>query len=304
VVARWQKRTKVPIVYMNHTSASCQDFDVCLALFRKLQKDPSFAQVTRRRRCINLVGFPEGPALQEIVALLRETGIEVNARVMPSLSIEAVRRYLSAEAQVLYPNGAYAKTYQEFFEHLPIKTLRPEAPYGWEGTKAWVAEVARELGLNRGAQPALAKAARASAADWDATRRRVRGRGVAFVVDGFHMRRLTDPAQTWGVPLLRFLREMGLGVEILCFGEAKKGGAGLRFFQTPEALDGLLREGRFDAVYSEYTYDSRLLRAGKAQFSLDCFEMGLVGAVRSLARLDGICRWPFARRYARFMGED
>ena len=304
VVARWQKRTKIPIVYMNHTSASCQDFDVCLALFRKLQKDPSFAKVASRRRCVNLVGFPEGPALQELVALLRETGIEVNARVMPSLSLETVRRYLSAEAQVLYPNGAYAKTYREFFEHLPIKSLRLAAPYGWEGTKAWVAGVAGKLGLKRGAQPALAKAAKALAAGWDAARRQVRGRSLAFVVDGFHMRRLTDPAQTWGVPLLRLLREMGFGVEILCFGEARKGGPRLSFFHTPEELDRLLREGRFDAVYSEYTYDSRLGRAGKAQFSLDCFEMGLAGAVRSLARLGGICRWPFARRYARFMGED
>ena len=107
------------------------------------------------------------------------------------------------------------------------------------------------------------------------------------------------------MPLLRVLREMGLGVEILCHGEAKKKDApGLRFFRTPDELDRLLRDGRFEAVYSEYTYDNRLARAGKSQFSLDCFEMGLAGAVRSLRRLGGICRWPFSRRYARFMGED
>jgi len=304
VVARWQKRTKVPIVYMNHTEASCQDFDVCLALFRKLQKDPAFAKVARRRGCVNLVGFPEGAALKELVGLLREAGIEVNARVMPSLSIDAVRRYLAAEAQVLYPNGAYAKTYQEFFEHLPIKTLRLDAPYGWDGTKAWVQGVAAALGRKRGVKPALAQAAKDLAPGWDAARGQARGRSVAFVVDGYHMRRLSEPAQTWGVPLLRLLREMGLGVEVLCFGEAKKGAPGLSFFQTPEQLEALLAKGAFAAVYSEYTYDSRLARAGKAQFSLDCFEMGLAGAARSLARLSGICRWPFARRYARYMGED
>jgi nitrogenase iron protein len=304
VVARWQKRTKVPIVYMNHTSGSCEDFDVCLALFRRMQKDPSFAKARRRPGTVNLVGFPDGPALDELAALLRETGVEVNVRVMPSLNIDAARGYLSAEAQVLYPNGAYAKTYKDFFEHLPIKTLRPDAPYGWEGTKAWVARVAGELGRKRGVGPALARAARDLSLGWEAARRQVRGRGVAFVVDGFRMRRLTDPTQTWGVPLLRVLREMGLGVEILCYGEAKKEAPGLRFFKTPEELARLLRSGRFDAVYSEYTYDNRLARAGKSQFSLDCFEMGLAGAVRSLTRLGGICRWPFARRYARFMGED
>jgi hypothetical protein len=300
VVARWQKRTKVPIVYMNHTSGACEDFDVCLALFRKLQKDPSFAKVRRRPRTVNLVGFPEGPAVKELVALLREAGVEVRSRVMPHLSIDTARGYLEAEAQVLYPNGAYAKTYKEFFEHLPIKTLKLDAPYGWEGTLGWARAVARGLG-RRG----RVRAPKELAKEWAGARREVRGRGVAFVVDGFHMRRLTDPRQTWGVPLLRILREMGLGVDILCCGEAKKKApSGLRFFQTPEELEKLLREGRFDAVYSEYTYDNRLARAGKAQFSLDCFEMGLAGAVRSLRRLGGICRWPFARRYARFMGED
>jgi hypothetical protein len=302
VVARWQKRTRVPIIHMDHTSAGGQDLDGGLALFRRIQEAPAFAKAKRRRRCVNLVGFPEGAALQELVALLGETGVEVNARVMPSLSLDTARRYLSAEAQVFYPNGAYAKTYEDFFEHLPIKTLRPEAPYGWKGTKAWVESVAGALGVERAVKPALDKAAKASAADWDAARRQVRGRGVAFVVDGFHLRRLTDPAQTWGVPMLRLLREMGFGVEIICFGVAKKSAPGLRFFQTPEELDSLLREGRFDAVYSEYTYDCRLARAGKASFSLDCFEMGLAGAVRSLARLGGVCRWPFARRYARYMG--
>ncbi|MDD5630254.1 MAG: nitrogenase component 1, partial [Elusimicrobia bacterium] len=300
VVARWQKRTKLPIVYLNHTT--CKDFDVCLALFRRLQEDPAFAKVKRRSRCVNLVGFPEGPALREVSALLREAGVEINARVMPSLSLAAVQTYLAAEAQVLYPNGAYAKTYQEFFAHLPIKTLRLEAPYGWEGTKAWLRAVTGALGLQRAAQPALAKAAQGLAAGWDEARRRARGRSVAFVVDGFHMRRLSDPAQTWGVPLLRLLREMGFGVEVLCYGEARRAAPGLSFFSKPEELERLLREGAFQAVYSEYTYDSRLAQAGKAQFSLDCFEMGLAGAVRGLRRLDGICRWPLPRRYARFMG--
>ena len=305
VVARWQKRTKVPIVYMNHTSGSCEDFDVCLALFRNLQKDPSFAKVRRRPGTVNLVGFPNGPALQELAALLREAGVEVHSRVMPHLNIDAARGYLAAEAQVLYPNGAYVKTYKEFFEHLPIKTLKLDAPYGWEGTLGWARDVARGLGRRGRVGPALARASKDLARDWESARREARGRGVAFVVDGFHMRRLTDPQQTWGVPLLRVLREMGLGVEILCHGEAKKKDApGLRFFRTPEELEKLLREGRFEAVYSEYTYDNRLARAGKAGFSLDCFEMGLAGAVRSLRRLSGICRWPFSRRYARYMGED
>jgi nitrogenase iron protein NifH len=304
VVARWQKRTKVPIVYMNHTSASCKDFDVCLALFKRMQKDPAFARVAKRRGAVNLVGFPEGIALRELTGLLDDLGIEVNAQVMPSLSLDAVRRYLSAGVQVLYPNGAYEQTYRDFFVPMPIKTLRLDAPYGWEATRSWLEAVAREFGRQRAARAVFQKAVRPLSADWEGGRREASGRSLAFVVDAFHTSRLTDAKQAWGIPLLRSLREMGFGVEVLCYGQAGTKSASLRLFRTEAELAALLRDGRFSAVYSEYAYDSRLARAGKAQFSLDCFDMGLAGAVRSLGRLNGLCRWPFQRRYARYMGRD
>jgi hypothetical protein len=64
-------------------------------------------------------------------------------------------------------------------------------------------------------------------------------------------------------------------------------------------LRKLLVEGAFDAVYSEYFYDSRLTRSGKAEFSLLDLEMGVEGCLRSLQRLGNICHWPFYERYGR-----
>jgi hypothetical protein len=125
---------------------------------------------------------------------------------------------------------------------------------------------------------------------------------LAFVVDANHVSRLADPALTWAIPVLKLLREMGFGVEVLCYGQAQKQAARFTSFSTPEELASLLSEGSFQAVYSEYAYDSRLARAGKAQFSLEEFEMGLGGAARTVQKLTGLCRWPFQRRYAKYMG--
>ncbi|MDD5304843.1 MAG: nitrogenase component 1, partial [Elusimicrobia bacterium] len=302
VVKRWQARTKIPIVYMNHAESSCQELDVCLLLFKKMQQDPSFAKIGRRKNSVNLVGFPSGPALKELVRLLQDIGVSVNATVMPALSLAVARRYLAAEVQILYPNAAYAETYKEFFEPMPIRTLKPDAPYGFEGTKKWLEAVAAELGLKSKARPVYAKAVKALTADWEAGRRETAGQGLGFVVDANHVGRLADPSQTWAIPVLRFLREMGFGVEILCYGQAQKQAAHFSSFHTPAELAALLRDGPFQAVYSEYAYDSRLARAGKAQFSLEDFEMGLGGAVRTVQKLSGICRWPFQRRYSKYMG--
>lgn len=302
VVKRWQARTKVPIVYMNHAESSCQELDVCLLLFKKLQENPSFAKIARSKRAVNLVGFPSGPGLKELVGLLETIGVQVNACVMPAMSLDVARRYLAAEVQILYPNAAYAATYKEFFEPMPIRTLKPDAPYGFEGTRKWLESVAGEFGLKSKVRSAYARATKPLSADWENGRRETAGQSLAFVVDANHVARLADPSLTWAIPVLRFLREMGFGVEILCYGQGQKQAAHFTSFNTPAELDALLRDGRFQAVYSEYAYDSRLSRAGKAQFSLEGFEMGLAGAVRTLQSLSGICRWPFQRRYARYMG--
>ncbi len=304
VVKRWQSRTKVPIVFMNHAESSCQELDVCLVLFKKMQQDPSFAKIERRKRSVNLVGFPSGPALKELMRLLQEIGVSVNATVMPSLSLAVARRYLAAEVQILYPNAAYAATYKEFFEPMPIRTLKPDAPYGFEGTKRWLECVAAEFGLKSKVRSIYAKAVKPLIADWEAGLRETAGQGVGFVVDAYHVGRLADPSLTWAIPVLRFLREMGFGVEILCYGQAQKQAAHFASFSTPAELAALLKDERFQAVYSEYAYDTRLARAGKAQFSLEDFEMGLGGALRTMQKLSGICRWPFQRRYAQYMGAE
>jgi hypothetical protein len=136
---------------------------------------------------------------------------------------------------------------------------------------------------------------------WNEARGKATGRVLAFVVDAPHVRRLTDPSQLWGVPILPLLREMGFAVEVICHGQVQKSRTGLSFFRTPDELGTLLREGRFDAVYSEYDHDLRLSRAGKSQFALDCFEMGIAGGRRTLQRLNEICSWPFYRRYGNYL---
>ena len=94
---------------------------------------------------------------------------------------------------------------------------------------------------------------------------------------------------------------MGFRVEVLCYGKARRQAPGLAFFATKEELGKLLRKGRFEAVYSEYAFDARLARAGKARFGLEDFELGLAGSLRTAAALNGVCRWPFYRKYANYL---
>jgi hypothetical protein len=68
-------------------------------------------------------------------------------------------------------------------------------------------------------------------------------------------------------------------------------------FRTEAELAEALRGGDAEAVYSEYTFDHRLTRRGKAAFSVADFAPGPSGAVDTLRRLVRRCGLPFYRAY-------
>jgi hypothetical protein len=284
---RFRKKLRVPVLYAN--PATNLFADLAREFLGRLRRRPA-AQRRRRPHSANLVGFPAGPALDEIVLLLQDAGVDVNARVFPALRPADARRYLDAVAQILYPNADYEETYRTVFETMPLETARPEAPFGWDGTRHWLDVVAGLFGLRRGARAAFRRAAAPLQRAWDEGRAAASGRRLAFVVDRGTLGHLTDPSRMWGVPIVRCLQEMGFGVDVLFHDTTGRAPTSFRRFGTPEELSRLLREGSFAAVYSEYSVDERLARAGKAQFSLSAFEPGLQNAVRTLERLNNLCR--------------
>ena len=299
VARRLGQRLHRPVYYSNPSGNQYLD------LAREFLAPAGRTGTTRVRtlpHAINLVGFPEGPALDELTALLAAAGVAVQARVLPAFDPQLARRYLAAGAQVLFPNADLEETYREVFEPLPIRTLRPEAPYGWTGTRRWLEAVAGACGIDRRrVRDALARTTAPLRPAWNAGRAAAAARRLAFVVDLAEATRLSEPSQTWGVPLVPLLHELGFGIDVLCFDDRGRAPASFRRFRTPAELERLLRDGPFDAVYSEFAADDRLARAGKARFALSFFEPGLHGAVRTLQRLVELCRWPFWRRYAPYL---
>jgi nitrogenase iron protein len=298
VARRFRRRLRVPVLYANPATNRYED--LAGDFLRRLRRRPP-VRGARRPHAVNLVGFPDGPALAELALLLLAAGVRVQVCALPTLRLADAARYLDAGAQVLYPNADYAGTYADVFEPLPLPTIRPEAPYGWEGTRRWLVEVARLFGLERRARAAFRRAAEALRPARDKARAESHGRRLAFVIDRTTLDHLADPSRLWGVPAIRVLQELGFGVDVLFHDVAGRAPSSFRAFRTAEELARLLREGAFSAVYSEYFFDDRPARAGKAQFSLSAFELGLAGAVRTAERLNDICRWPFWRRYADFV---
>jgi hypothetical protein len=180
-------------------------------------------------------------------------------------------------------------------------------------TEAWLDCIASALGQTQlGASPSATQAR-----EWNALRERAARHVLGVVVRDREIFYLTTPSRNWGVPLVRLLEEMGFGLEILVGvsdrATANKAARDIRdMFAHPTrhavlAFDGLrllqhrLSESRSSAIFSYHFFDWRITSAGKAIFSLQQFEVGRSGAIRSLKRLLRVCETSFYRRYSRFL---
>lgn len=287
----------IPLIFSD--CASGRDADVGRLLFDRIRAEPGFGRGRKSPGSVNLVGFPEGPALGELAALLERSGVAVNACALPALTPEQARLLPAAEAQIFMPDAAHEPLYREVFGSWGAPGHAFEPPYGVEGTRRWLMSVAGLFGREAAAEKAFASELAPWARRWDALRARAAGLKLAFVVDRAELPRLKDPRRMRGVPVLALLREMGVRAEVLLHRGAPRGP--VKGFKTEAELGRLLRAGGYDAVYTEYPFDERPVRAGAAAFTLAPFEPGVRGAAASLERLLALGRWGFYRRYAPYL---
>ncbi len=317
VIRRHRGRGAVPILSMNTDLSSPEaTFSNILAQAKQAAPRARRAKAGDVGAGINLVGFPPTGCRREIQDALRDLGIRVNTWLLPEVGLRGLAEYRRGDFSVVYPAQFWIETARGILAPLgpPCEVL--PAPFGREGSLRWFERVVALARSRRDPRTVLDRPEQRR--EYAALTREARGHVLGFVVSHDEIFRLTDPSRSYGVPLLPVLEEMGFGLEILVFGPHEASGQvkkalsvawgafrdlEVASFDDPVALSERLRQSRCAAVYSEVFFDHRLTSAGKSQFHLGMIEPGLSGALRTLRRLLALCRWPFYRRYARYLGK-
>jgi len=191
-----------------------------------------------------------------------------------------------------------------------ITWVVPPAPYGFEGSKAWLKAILKALGRRL---PAAALPSREQAARLRSLRALARKYRIGLSAPAEEIGSITGERLAEG---LGIAAEAGFGFELLVYLEGEDGrkaalgdaarlgralktrGLRTRFFSTPAELQRLLsRRGGPDLVYSDLRRDPRVLAAGRNPFSSLLFEPGYEGALESARRLLELCEWKFSARY-------
>lgn len=326
VVERFQRRHGLAVVIETNEEADLKAFGHCL---RQAALSPDFLKAASGGMRVNLIGFPEGLARGELARLLGEMGIGVSECLLPGWSLRALRNLGAATLQVFYPHAEYSGIYRTLLDTIKLPSLFAPSPYGMEGTRRWLEGVRLDGVGDRRSKERLEGLCLKYGPRWMELQKEARNYRLGFVLDGQTIPFLADPSLAGGVPLLPVLAEMGFGIDLLVASPRREdarrrieetirvllrqspppGEGDSRFeeirahwFERPEDLWRLLKDGDFRAVYSDFLRDRRLVRGGKAQFTLSFFEMGFAGAIRTAERLLALCRLPFPALCARYRG--
>ena len=323
-VEAFGKRTHIPIVHMDN--AMDQERDFFVGVFRRFTETADYrASVAARAepgldRRVNVLGFPPDRTWDELHAGLTALGVTVNATLLPSFDVDAIKAFPRASLNVLRDHRNYDLIYKtvvvEAEAELGVPSITPAAPYGMKHTRAWYDAIAEALALPAGWRDTVAALEAAARPRFEALRAQAAGRRVAFVVDEWRVKRMAEARYSAGIPMIDVLREAGFGIELLAWcDQCEPRGprrhrpwdpnvertTRVRYFHDPDELDALLRADDFQAVYSDIYFDYRIANAGKSQFSMAIFEAGFEGAVRTLERLLGVCELPFYQKYQRYL---
>jgi hypothetical protein len=317
IVDEYREKVSYPVLYLTVTPQSMNDVLVDLLVTRRKRAEETAPPPDPST--INLVGYAEGRALRELRELLGRFDVTVNRTLLPALETEILDHLPRGALNVFCPNSLWAHLYEQVDKDSRIPKIAPPAPYGIEGTWAWVAAVLTALG--RDPEPHRATWQRyldEHAAAIEAARARATGQRLGIVVRGEEVHYLLDPAQTWGIPIAALVGELGFGLDIFVGGRNRRSAErlarqleplaeaarerSLLVFDSFDAMRRLLRDSPCRAILTNHSYDWRVSEAGKARFSLQHFELGVPGALRTAGRLSDVCETPFFHRYRRYLG--
>lgn len=313
-----KKRHGMPVLYFRGgENRALQDFYTeVLVDVRRGTPHPANAP----KSLVNLVGY-SGHATVDLLDGLKDIGVTVNGILLPQVTVQPVVDFEKAGLNVFLPNLDYENFYEQLRDGTGIEQhIAPDAPYGFPGTTRWYRAVAEPAGLAGRVDAMVAARTAPLRARFDALVAKANAYSLTIAARDYEVQHLTESKYTYGVPVLETLAEMGFGVELLIMKtdpkmtawaeervrEALRPGwrTEVRWFESFDELMGRLLESPSRAVFSNLFFDWRATSTGKSTFSLQHFEAGFEGAVRTLERLIAVCETPFYRRYAKYLKRD
>jgi hypothetical protein len=191
-----------------------------------------------------------------------------------------------------------------------MKTVVSVPPYGIRGTREWLSRAATAAGMDKSMKRVWRRYYGRFLRRFGKVRKMAAKTRLGFVISPEEYGIISDPAQMAGIPVLDMLDEFGFGTDLFVYkgkaasdptlspGIKEHPRTRIHWFTGRRSLADLLKNSGCGAFYTDLHVDDRLVEAGKTPFSLQFFERGLGGAVRTMERLLGASAPNLYNRYS------
>lgn len=312
-IDRFRRESTIPVVYYDIRTSQHPYLQQMKEFWYEVYRqtaDPARSPVPGKVSFLGL--HPE--VAGEVTLLLESLGLEPGARLFPYLPLEELRDIRSSSLVVACDWEYVRILFSKMLPALDRPSLRLPLPYGVEGTTRWLERIVDSAGRDPAAVGRLERVERARAR----ARRHARalaGARIGLFLRARGARNQLSSSLRFGVPLVDFLHELGLGLDLNLFvgqdenppdpeslrpaGIDRDRGDSIGFYSDFRELPGRLRSPAFELVYTETFRDERIPAAGKIPVRLHQLHPGLAGAVRTAKVLGALLQSGFYRRYQR-----
>ncbi len=313
-VVRKARERRRDFLYLTVTPQSME------VVLKDLFNRPKKNRLKKQGKVINLIGFENENYLKSLVKFLGILGIEVNSIAIPDVSGKTLDRYMRGGVDIIKPNSLWQHLFDQLCSASSHKYISLDAPYGFEGTIKWILELGRILGMKLNRSDILKKIEEKIRDEYYRLKGQMKDIGVLFVLRKDEAGYLVDSAKSWGIPLLDFLIEMGVNIEIFIKADSleearssanpllkrlgKYGSFEIRYFDSFERMMSLVERSRGQLIFSNHTDDWRASSASKGCFSLTDFEIGFGGAIYTMKRLIHLSQNRFFGKFGRYLKRD
>jgi hypothetical protein len=307
----YRRSSSVPVVYYDIRTTQHPYLQQMKDFWKNLYLQVSRPQRPAAAARVSFLGLGPDPGGQ-IEKILAALGIETGARIFPHLSLSQMRE-IGASSLIIANQWEYVRViFDDMLKELDRPMLRLPLPYGIKGTTKWFEAIVAATGVQHAVEDL--PDVQAASEQFRKEIEPIRGRRIGIFARARGLANNLSPALRFGVPLIPFLHELGLGVDLNAFvdpedaepepGEIMKPlgldanlGDSLACFRHASELPGMLRDGDFVLVYTEKFRDERITTAGKTPLSLNRLLTGYSGAVRTARMIAGLLKSTFFRRY-------
>jgi hypothetical protein len=264
------------------------------------------------KNSINMAGLGnyDETHMIELKILLERAGIKLLTVILPGVSPEAYTQFAQAEFTVLSKWHPIRKVFEEPLKDHDFKYISLPCPYGIQGTKIWINEIAKALKMPEFPDEKFSQFSGKFAPDYEKIKNRLKSINLAIVADVGTIEELFSPEFFFGFDPCLFFTELGVNLKIIKILDDEKDASIPVNFNNPQVefifskrsetcYSEIFRKYSINLVYCDVCDGEIVKKSGATPFAIDSLFMGISGARKTMQKLLALSKLNIYSKYGR-----